>query len=1670
MDGSNGLALGDAVNLVKGYAPGWDPATGVLDVLYRPAEQPIAPQALAPSGARGNWGFPAITLHDTAESLVTALLGYAIEAPAIDQAPPSLPAGGLMLSSPGGAEARRRLSATLGVSLDNPVLRYALVKLTRADEVLHHTTKERGVLTTVHALRPDPRLGVNGDFMRSMARLRHFHPAGVDDTVANLTQGDANAYLDTFARWGTHFVSSIVVGDQIVQVFAYDADRFERVRAAFDSPDNNFTGIRAADFQHFTTDANRGAFGFVRQYGKILCFSNARVFQHSLAAQDWVDKTWAKQDSVFQLFGTNTAVSLARLNKDFTDQAPIGLTLGPLTTFTEYKRTAVWRRVFKAAMSSVFGDAIDPNFVPYDSTDFAILIPEDQPGVVSTIATPTINLYKTRLNLAGMQLVARSEIRKFISYGYVIAGTSAGAIELPGADVRLYGYILDMRTTGLPNVVSLSNEGFEGLAIGCDRFLGVTRFQTADGRRRFLVADGLRYDLDSNGWPSVTSDVRRPPMASDLATLKDSLEFSLAFGEAVLGIQTGEACDNPTFRLARGYMKWIGEVIPADVRDKDLQVMRFRALDLGSYAPNAGYGAFVPILPAADYEDSVKKILDYLQEIQHEISLNTIQIDQRKQAELTTDVAKTLNENIVRSGEMLTGLIKANVQLARDVSSQYDSVIAARRAEAKLQQENINTLSKAVFEQQAEVDQAVQQYKAAVAQWEAMSLIKFGLDVATATFSLGTAILIPASSIETVRELGLTAQRIQKTLDVLNATMNVYTTVSGAVTPIQDAQKALDGLDDMGYGDTAALNWDEMSIQLDTVMSTGPSDSSVTAAKNKMVAAFQILALRGKALTSAQSGLHQIQRDIYTTQRQKLLNDRQAERLDDLVGTLKPAHIQDLDKEAIDLVGLTGSLDYLRRQMLTIFAKSFLLQDQALQYAWLQEPTPIASYSLLTFMQSRIAQSEATLEAKSQLLQYQASTTKPITIDIEGVLVTDISKGHAFEIVIDPNTPVFREYVNLRAHAVVAEVLGVKATDGGKLLVKLVFEDKPYTDRNVERTSLCFHTPRRERVYQFDVATGKPDFSDHGKSWSSGVSPVTPFGSWLVSLPETQTNRGLVCAGMTVTIRLTFVLEARIVDAPMSLPVNARSRNRILRAEAVRGAMMALAANGAEQPSADGLISHLSTVGTTTNKWDVVFSMGLTKINSALRDQYDALMRDTTYKNTVAIGPVATEVIAGAWEIKTMTLEYGYPLLEFFPNNNSTVMLTMPIEKGELIRCLQIDDTPPRCDPPIDIAGKTMKAFVNLSQMAGQVAMNDGNTHNILKVELNLAVGAFTVEGIEFSDEQKVQINTAIQAYFVSHPVVFLINALDLTNVPVIDALKPNGFRFKVLLTESGVNILQLFIQTGNREMPNSTQTFLNLVPEPLPLGSETSLLIRSELFFSEILPSAMSKSSWTLAARKSSNPFGASWGEFTNAPVSATDVDLSGLTQTTNTESTRGGSITQTTYFFPDKTVTWNLSGMTLMPASDGQMKLSGSKTQTMTVDTHTTYSHWPCISDCSGSRDGSFTNDATSMVEAVAPVVVGGAGRDQTINITMQSRAVTVTGHVAGGGPSGSDDLEAKVNQQVKAQVPEQIVAQLNVSFTSVSLFAIKNLLFPAHDYITFTRAAVPGDMLVLGNFKDS
>lgn len=1636
-------------------------------------------KSVIPVDHRGDWSFPEISLHDTAQSLLDALIPYQIINPSSDIDAPSIGAGALLVGAANSKPSLDKLSKTIGVDLSNEDFRYALVKLNRQDGNDSHASAESGVLVHLRPRQPDVTYGLTEDFKSAGRKLCHAGRSRLQDYGDKLSKENASKVLNSFSEYGTHFISTVELGDCIMQVFAYPSKKFAIVQEAYTDGKNPLSGPGSQDFAQFTTSMAEGVFGFVEQYGGILCLSNSDIFNSTLKAGDWVDTLWSHKNSIFSLFNPNSKLSLVSLQKGFTEQAPIDIQLTSLSLMLEHKRSLIWQRIYKAAMVQKYRDNIEANFAIYDHRDFVQMLPEDQAGIVSFIATPTINIYKTRLDIANMQFVAKDEVKRLILFANTLSAETAAAIEMPGDSVRIFAQVLDMRTNGQAKSIVLSDKALASLEIGCDEFLGALSIQNSSGTIYHVIVDGIKFGLKGEGpgaIPVIEDDVRVVPPADALPLLINSFQFSMTFAEAVVSDQSSCSSDQIQVFIKR-YLRWLANVIPSDTQDEELIALRVRVMDLANYSINPTYGSFVPILPYTDYETYVQSILDYLDRIQLQIAQNNQKIANRRQEELTINVARTLNQNIVASGELISGVIDVNVAQQRDLEGFYDSLITQKKAEAEQQQTKVNDLKASLFEAQGDMDLAVQQYKSAVEKWATMEAVKFGLDVATNLFSLGTTIAIPATSITAVKDLGKNVQLIQKTLNILNATSKLYTGIETGLAGLQGAQKALDGLDGADFGSPSTLSWDEMSVQFNQIIATGPN---VTEAKANLDAAFKILILRGKAATNAAASLHAVQREIYTSQLQKEINSRQADRLAELQNKLHPASIGDLDKASIDLMALTGQLSFVQNQMLTILAKAFLQQDLALQYANLQPATPIGSFSLLKFSAALVQQKGTTIEAKSRLNQYQAATTKSIDFVIGGIKPEEVMSGRVFRSTIFLNAPEFYQYVDARVVSVVASIDGIESTVSGKYLLKLAYNGTPFHDRNIERDPLNFRTPWRERVYEYNAADNAPTFSDDGKSWSDGVSRVTPFSTWEISLPDTKTNKGLKFNKEQLTVTLSFVLEARVVDAAKMAQVRAQRRMSTMaiamprtlsaiapRADSALVTAQLAAAAAPVLPSSTELISQMFAQGSCTNGWDVVFNMGLDEINNTLKDQYEDLKKDTEYKNTIKVD-TSEEYPGGVTVINKFRIDYGYPLLNFSINNDNSANLEMEILSGTVQKCSKIGAGPENCDSPESITGETLTAVIQLAKVAGTVEV-DGSNHNVLKVQLDMKEGAFSISNIDLSDAAKVEFNKAVKAYFVNNPVIFLINQLDLTAVPTLEALKPSDFIFKPLQAPSGAKMLQLFIMTGGRAALNYSQAFLNNIPEPLPQGEKSSMMFRSGLIFSDVLPKSLSNNGWVLEGVNPGDAAEAWSGRFTNASVTGT-VDLSPLNHSSSTSSGHGGgSITNYTYSIPGgNDVSWSLNGTTITVQSNGQMYYSGTQKQTLQYNQQACYSYYPCFFNCDPKCSNStLSSDVNVNVTATLPISVGGSGRSQTIQIATESKGVTATGHLSGGGPSGSDDLEAQVNQQIQKQVPQQIAAKLSLNFSPISVFALKNILFPANNYITFSSSAVPGDLLLLGNF---
>ncbi|GAB6041394.1 MAC/perforin domain-containing protein [Endothiovibrio diazotrophicus] len=1694
------VPLGQTASLLHGYRPGWNPAAGELKLLVPARQRALAAQPLPELSARGDWGYPEVSLHDTPESLLSALFDYTVEAPGEDA--PQLPAGALTLFSGDGPRSRETLQARLGVPL-NDQRRYALVKLTREDgEARYDTAKAE----------------VDEAFTRELEQLG----SALEQEPA-LTAERAAHYLRLFEEWGTHYVSAVRLGDRIVQVFAYAPEPFERVRAAHAGRPLPLRDLDALDFVYFTSPAGQAVDGFVAEYGNLLCLSHSRTFVEQLAGGEWREEERAHGDSIFAPFLYDRLHRLDRLNREYRDQAPIGVRLAPMNSAGD-RRGRRWERVFKSAMAAVFGGRVTLRFPPSrDTRAFRPLLGDDHGGLLSTLPTPTINLYRGHLDLAELRLAHRETVEEFTAYGYVIAADSATPVALPGSRrVRLVGHILDLRTPGNaggePTVLELAGIGPDALEIHCGRFLGVARLQRADGEAWEVICDGLRYRRGSDGMPRVTGNVFAPPSAEALDEVCTSIEFSMAFAEAVLGFQRSPSADEavpPLQQVVRDYLRWLprGGITEAPLercrRRVELTRLRLRASDLGGYRTDADHGAFVPLLHSSRYERPVQDLLALTERVAEEIRDCTRQIDRRCREERDQARAETLNRNIIDSGRLLARLIQATAKHRGDLAAHYDAVLHAQEGEATRQKTQIGFLEERLHAQQQAVDAAAMRYREALQveleEQAFQASIGVVFDVAANLFTLAKAVVVPgaqAGAFVAAVNLAQSARDIQNIQDVFKSTTRLYDAAArqagDEMGRMLETQRSLDRLGGGSFGDTGKLLWNETVINFRAVMAQSKStDAVVAAAAAELATAFELLVLRGKAVVGAKAKLHQLLREIHTAEGMKGVNEAHAKRLQRLIERLDgPAAIRPLEEKGeIDLVGLTGLLDFQRRQMLAMLAKTFLLQDQALQYETLQPPTLIRNYAILGFLDARRAQGQARIAAESALAARPANELETVVVK-RRVSSDALLHGACHALRIPSDDPQFAPYVTLRVVDLVVRVAGIERTDGGHYNVRATFQSAPFYDRDLTRRRMTFHTPSRTMsfIHPLDDAGSAASGPTPPASSDERPSEITPFGEWLIELPEVPTNRGLRLPPL-VEVALELTVSNRIVEEeeghgnpaqspqaapavgatppPAAAPAAAAPPPAPAPVAADTSSPAVTTARPAEREHVDLLVKKMfdHKSKTVTRDWDIVISMSLDEARKTLNRQYEKLKRDAGYRHEIA-NEARYPLGDGQQAVVRLEFTYGYPRLDFSPDAPDHLLLQMEIGKGTLTRRI-VDAHDATVGEPVTttLAQRTLSAFLDLKQVKGTVTAG-GASGEVLDVVLDLGRGAFVIDGIAVDGETGHQVSRAIQQHFAAHRVSYLLHRIDLKKVAVDTVLRPTAFRFRATRTPRGVELLQLFVMTGHRPLPVETAIDLD---EPLPDGADCSVIIARERFFMEVANEALRGSGWQLSRYNAQSTGYDLSGEITvDAPKWSRDED-GGLVFAHVDRyhySVNGGALRH--HFRSIHVEYWEKRPGLLVLSRGDQLR----------VDVEVFHQRFSKFWDA-WEEKGRYKFGYEGFLRFFIGVKVTIESRPnapgQWLKITaihpedpsiaplnlrrpwIEDRGIigdrwNIPGHC------GQHMLEAAQND-----TPRRIEEKLLQPLKALPLFAVRNLIFPDEGAIEMqAEAHVPGDLLILGNFR--
>lgn len=211
------VKLGQSVDLLQGYKPTVFLGTDGKSPLV-PSTQPALFEkrsSIQNPNVEAKWDqFPTISLHKTAEELLSGLQHIRLQSHPLEKAegrnPAVWPAGALTLAGLSDDECKKALtdlSAEIGLDLSEPDYSYALVRRSRKIGTAVHPNFQSRLFRNI-----DPQGTLRPETLQALKKLeKKSHPYEV-------SKDGAIGYLEFYTAFGSHFVSSVDYGDSLFQV------------------------------------------------------------------------------------------------------------------------------------------------------------------------------------------------------------------------------------------------------------------------------------------------------------------------------------------------------------------------------------------------------------------------------------------------------------------------------------------------------------------------------------------------------------------------------------------------------------------------------------------------------------------------------------------------------------------------------------------------------------------------------------------------------------------------------------------------------------------------------------------------------------------------------------------------------------------------------------------------------------------------------------------------------------------------------------------------------------------------------------------------------------------------------------------------------------------------------------------------------------------------------------------------------------------------------------------------------------------------------------------------------------------------------------------------------------------------------------------------------------
>ena len=115
-------------------------------------------------------------------------------------------------------------------------------------------------------------------------------------------------------------------------------------------------------------------------------------------------------------------------------------------------------------------------------------------------------------------------------------------------------------------------------------------------------------------------------------------------------------------------------------------------------------------------------------------------------------------------------------------------------------------------------------------------------------------------------------------------------------------------------------------------------------------------------------------------------------------------------------------------------------------------------------------------------------------------------------------------------------------------------------------------------------------------------------------------------------------------------------------------------------------------------------------------------------------------------------------------------------------------------------------------------------------------------------------------------------------------------------------------------------------------------------------------------------------------------------------------------------------------------------------------------------------YTLQVSVTMNADLEFTITGQGQDQQLQLaTISSTNPSIDGNVeppAGACKCNNRELQQSFLKNLRSALTDNLTNMMSHDFPGISLFALKNILFPAKNIVDLKEAYVPGDAVVFGN----